>query len=143
MLEERTIYWVECDECSDCTPDFNAENNALRWAAENGWEVGERTLCPECRPDFLICNQCGRKQSDQPPHPTGYVRRADDGSPFDDWSDRWLVRDGERGALTTGMSNAMNATSTKAATQTRSNTTAGRSKNAPSAPNVQNNQRKG
>ncbi len=47
-----------------------------------------------------------------------------------------------RGALTTGMSNAMNATSTKAATQTRSNTTAGRSKNAPSAPNVQNNQRK-
>ena len=47
-----------------------------------------------------------------------------------------------RGALTTGMSNAMNATSTKAATQTRSNTTAGRSKNAPSAPNAQNNQRK-
>lgn len=95
MLEERTIYWVECDECSDCTPDFDAENNALRWAAENGWEVGERTLCPECRPDFPICNQCGRNRSDQPPHPTGYIRRADDGSPLDDWHDRWLVRDGE------------------------------------------------
>ena len=69
MLEERTIYWVECDECSDCTPDFDTENNALRWAAENGWEVGERTLCPECRSDFPICSQCERNRSDQPTPP--------------------------------------------------------------------------
>lgn len=48
MLEERTIYWVECDECSDYTPDFDTENAALRWAGANDWEVGERTLCPEC-----------------------------------------------------------------------------------------------
>ena len=46
MLEERTIYWVECDECSDCTPDFDAENDALRWASENDWEVGERHPLP-------------------------------------------------------------------------------------------------
>lgn len=55
----------------------------------------ERTVCPECRPDFLICYQCGRERDARQPHPTGYVRRADDGGPFDDWYDRWLVRDGE------------------------------------------------
>lgn len=95
MLEERTVYWAECDECGDCTPEFDTEFEVLRWVAANDWEVGERTLCPECRPDFLICYQCGRERDARQPHSTGYVRRADDGGPFDDWYDRWLVRDGE------------------------------------------------
>lgn len=92
MLEERTIYWAECDECFDRTPEFDTENDALRWASENGWEVGEPTLCPEC---ITRCYQCGRRPSDYPLLPTDYVRRADDGSPLDDWRHRWLIRDGE------------------------------------------------
>lgn len=90
MLEERTVHWAECDECGDCTPEFDTETDALRWAAANDWVVGERTFCPECLP--VLCSQCGRKRD---ANPTGYVRRTDDGSPFDDWYDRWLVCDGE------------------------------------------------
>ncbi len=48
MLEERTVYWAECDECGDCTPEFDTEFEVLRWVGANDWEVGERTLCPEC-----------------------------------------------------------------------------------------------
>lgn len=54
----------------------------------------------------------------------------------------WCVT-ARRGVLIIGMSNAMNATSMKAATQTHSNTMAGRSESALFAPNAQNNQRKG
>lgn len=53
----------------------------------------------------------------------------------------WCVT-ARRGVLIIGMSNAMNATSMKAATQTHLNTMAGRLENALFAPNVQNDERK-
>ena len=54
----------------------------------------------------------------------------------------WCVA-ARRGVLTIGMSNVTNATFTKAAMQTHSNTMAGRSENAPFALNVRTTNERG
>lgn len=91
MLAEKTIYYIECEECGERTCEYGTEDRALRWATENGWDA-ENGLCPECRRQLPVCGQCGRKRGERwSNHRTGYVRRADDGNPFDDWYDRWLV----------------------------------------------------
>lgn len=52
MLEERTVYWAECDECGDCTPEFDTEFELLRWVAANDWEVGGAHPLPRMPPRF-------------------------------------------------------------------------------------------
>lgn len=46
MLEERTVYWAECDECGDCAPEFDTETDALRWWAQTTGRWGSAFSAP-------------------------------------------------------------------------------------------------
>ena len=64
------------------------------WAQTTGrW--GSAPSAPNAALIFSYAASAGASGTNSSLTPTGYVRRADDGSPFDDWYDRWLVRGGE------------------------------------------------
>lgn len=70
MLEERTIYWVECDECSDCTPDFDAENNAPSMGGRKRLGGGGAYPLPRMPPRFshMLPVRAQSERSASPPH---------------------------------------------------------------------------
>lgn len=41
---------IECDQCGKQDwYDHTGKSHIIRWSREDGWSIGKRILCPECK----------------------------------------------------------------------------------------------